>query len=156
MTTSAETSTSASETLDLDSRWGGGFFLPAQVSTQFRQGRGFPGGAAGEEPTCQCGRRKRPRFDPWVGKIPWRRKWQPTPVFTSIYAWRIPWTERLVGCSLWGHKELDTTEWLSTHTCNLYSFLCNSQKLDTTKMFLTGKWLNKQQYMHTMEYCSTV
>ena len=32
---------------------------------------------SGEEPTCQ-GRRR--RFDPWVGKIPWRRKWQPTPV----------------------------------------------------------------------------
>ena len=35
---------------------------------------------SGEESTCQCGRRKR-RFDPWVGKIPWRRKGQPTPVF---------------------------------------------------------------------------
>ena len=32
----------------------------------------------GKESTCQC---KRHRFDPWVGKIPWRRKWQPTPVF---------------------------------------------------------------------------
>ena len=30
------------------------------------------------------------RFDPWVGKIPWSRKWQPTPVFL---AWEIPWTE---------------------------------------------------------------
>ena len=26
---------------------------------------------------------RRPRFDPWAGKIPWRRKWQPTPVFLS-------------------------------------------------------------------------
>ena len=35
----------------------------------------FPGGASGKEPNCQrrCG------FNPWVGKIPWRRKWQPTP-----------------------------------------------------------------------------
>ena len=30
------------------------------------------------------------RFDPWVGKIPWRRTWQPTPVFL---AWTIPWTD---------------------------------------------------------------
>ena len=30
------------------------------------------------EPTCQC---RRLRFDPWVGKSPWRRQWQPTPVF---------------------------------------------------------------------------
>ena len=33
---------------------------------------------------CQCRRCKRLGFDPWAGKIPWRRKWQPTPVF-------LPW-----------------------------------------------------------------
>ena len=32
-------------------------------------------------PACQCRRHKRCRFDPWVGKIPWRTAWQPTPVF---------------------------------------------------------------------------
>ena len=42
---------------------------------------------SGKEPTCQCRRRKRCRFDlslgvPWVGKISWRRAWQPTPVFS--------------------------------------------------------------------------
>ena len=42
---------------------------------------GFPGGANGKEPACQCKRCKRCRFDPWVGKIPWRRAWQPTLVF---------------------------------------------------------------------------
>ena len=30
---------------------------------------------------CQCRRLRRPKFNPWVGKIPWRRKWQLTPVF---------------------------------------------------------------------------
>ena len=39
---------------------------------------GFPGSSAGKESACQC---KRHGFLPWVGKIPWRRKWQPTPVF---------------------------------------------------------------------------
>ena len=43
---------------------------------------GFPGGSeknpGGKEPASQC---KRHGFDPWLGKIPWRRKWQPTPVF---------------------------------------------------------------------------
>ena len=34
-----------------------------------------------KESTCQCRRCKKHQFDPWVGKIPWRRKWQPTPVF---------------------------------------------------------------------------
>ena len=39
---------------------------------------GFPGDLAIKSP--QCRRRRRLRFDPWVGKIPWRRKWLPTPV----------------------------------------------------------------------------
>ena len=51
------------------------------------------------------------QFDPWVGKILWRRKWQPTPVF-------LPGESHgqgsLVGYSPWGYKELDTTEQLST------------------------------------------
>ena len=39
---------------------------------------GFPGGSRGKEPAC---RHRRYEFDPWVRKIPWRREWQPTPVF---------------------------------------------------------------------------
>ena len=39
---------------------------------------GFPSGISGKEPACQC---RRCGFDPWVGKIPWRRTWQPTPLF---------------------------------------------------------------------------
>ena len=38
----------------------------------------LPGGASGKEPACQCRRHKRCGFNPWVGKIPWRRKWQST------------------------------------------------------------------------------
>ena len=41
---------------------------------------GFPGGTVGKESAYQCRRPKRCKFDPWVGKIPWKRKWQPTPV----------------------------------------------------------------------------
>ena len=41
----------------------------------------FPGGTSGKEPSCQCRRHKSHRFDPWAGKIPWRRAWQLTPVF---------------------------------------------------------------------------
>ena len=41
----------------------------------------FPCSASGKEPACQCRRCKRCGFDPWVGKIPWRRARQPTPVF---------------------------------------------------------------------------
>ena len=45
------------------------------------QNWGFPGGTNGKESACQCKRLKRCRFDPWVGKISWRRAKQPTPVF---------------------------------------------------------------------------
>ena len=70
----------------------------------------FPGGSDGR--VClQCGR---PRFDPWVGKISCRRKWQPTPVFLPG-----KFHEREPGYSPWGHKESDTTEQL-THTPYFY------------------------------------
>ena len=42
---------------------------------------GFPGGTSDKEPICQCRRHKKCGFSLWVGKIPWRRAWQPTPVF---------------------------------------------------------------------------
>ena len=41
---------------------------------------GFPGGTSGKESAFQCRRDRRHSFDPWVRKIPWRRKWQSTPV----------------------------------------------------------------------------
>ena len=60
----------------------------------------FPGGSDGKVSTYSVG-------DPWVGKTPWRRKWQPTPVLSpgKSLGWR-----SMVGYSPWGHKELDTTE----------------------------------------------
>ena len=58
--------------------------------------KGLPGGANGREPACQCKRLKRGGFDPWVGKMPWKRTWQPTPV---LLPGEFPWTE-----------ESDTTE----------------------------------------------
>ena len=48
---------------------------------------GFPNGSDGKASAHNAGR---PGFNPWVGKIPWRRKWQPTPV--SNLAWKILWT----------------------------------------------------------------
>ena len=67
----------------------------------------FPAGASGEEPACHCRRYKRLGFNPWVGKILWRRKWQPTPVFLTE---KSHGQMSLVGYSPWGHKELDMTE----------------------------------------------
>ena len=53
------------------------------------------------------------RFDPWVRKIPWRRKWQPTPVFLLG---KSHGQKSLAGYTPWSHKESDMTEQL-THIC---------------------------------------
>ena len=54
----------------------------------------------GKESACQC---RRHRFNPWVRKIPWRRKWQPTPVFLLGNS---PEQRSQGGYSLWGHKRI--------------------------------------------------
>ena len=59
------------------------------------------------EPVCQCRRRGRRRFDPWVGNIAGRREWQPSPVFLPG---KSHGQRSLVGYSPWGCKESDTTE----------------------------------------------
>ena len=58
-------------------------------------------GHSGKESTCQCRRFKRPGFHPWAGKIPWSRKWQPTPVFLpgKSHGQRSP-----AGYSPWGRR----------------------------------------------------
>ena len=67
----------------------------------------LPRWCSGKEFACQYRRHKRRRFGHWVGKIPWSRKWQPTPVFLpgEFHGQR-----SLAGCSPWGHKESDTRE----------------------------------------------
>ena len=72
----------------------------------------FPRLLSGKESACQCRRCRRGRFDPWVGKLSWRKKWQPTP--ESLLG-EIPWTEYPGGLQSMGSQELDTTEGMSTH-----------------------------------------
>jgi len=69
--------------------------------------RGLPGGTSGKELDSQCRRCNGQEFNPWIGKIPWRRAWQLTPVFLlGEYHGQ----KSLVGYSLVGRKELDMTE----------------------------------------------
>ena len=68
---------------------------------------GFPGCTHGKEPACQCRRHKRQGSDPWVRKIPWRRAWQPTPVFLPGESHG---RRSLADYSPWGRKESDMTE----------------------------------------------
>ena len=75
------------------------------------EAQGFPCGSAGKESACKkesaCNV-GRPGFDPWVGKIPWRREQLLTPIL---------WPGEFHGLySPWGRKELDTTEQLTLHT----------------------------------------
>ena len=82
---------------------------------------GFPGGwvwrlpgwLSGEEFTCHC---RRCGFDPWVGKIPWTKKWQPTLVFSSG---KFHGQRSRAGYSLRGRKESDTTGGLTTHVLSV-------------------------------------
>ena len=71
------------------------------------------GDASCKEPPCQCKRPKRCRFDPWFGKIPWRSKWQPTPVFLPE---KSHGQKSLVGYSPKSCKDSDMTEWLDTNS----------------------------------------
>ena len=87
-------------------------FPPAGQFLKWAWSWGFPV-AHGKDSACQSRRRKRHRFDPWFGKIPWRRKWQPTPVFLPGKSCG---QMSLVGYSPWGLEELDMTEQLSAHT----------------------------------------
>ena len=82
----------------------------------------FPGGVRDKEPTYQCRRCKRLGFNPRVGKIAWRKAWQPNPVFLPGE----PHGQRsLAGYSPQVCKELDMTEGTqhthSTHCIYTYS-----------------------------------
>ena len=80
--------------------------LGLQIKASFKgaqPSRGFPGSASGKEPACQCKRCKRLWFDLWVGKIPWRRAWQATPVFLPGESHG---QRSLVGYSSWGCKRV--------------------------------------------------
>ena len=84
----------------------------------FCDSQGFPDSSDGNESPRGSG------FDPWVGQIPGRREWQPTPVFLpgEFHGQR-----SLVGYSLWGCKESDTTEATNTH---IYTYIHDPQEED--------------------------
>ena len=79
----------------------------------------FPGGLDGKESTC-----RRPGFDPWVGKMPWRRERLPTAVF-----WPGEFHGRRTPGSPWGHKESNMSNFHTIH------FLSNNSPIhyDTFK-----------------------
>ena len=84
---------------------------------------------SGKESACQC---RRLGFYPRVRKIPWRRKWQSTPVSLPGESHG---QRSLACCSLWGRKESDTTNRLSTAHTFLHSIFLSSP---TRKQPLSG------------------
>ena len=85
----------------------------------------------------QC---RRPRFDPWVRKIPWRRKWQPTPIFLPGESYE---GRSLVGYSPWGHKQLDTTEHFHFH-CQCHSIILTGNPMDGVAWWATVHGVAKE------------
>ena len=101
--------------------------------------RGLLKWLSSKEPALQCRRHRRHGFDPWVGKMPWRSKWQSTPVFLpgKSYGQR-----SLAGYSPGGRRELDMTEhtqvhthtYTLTHTCILFSIVAVSGLIPTNSV----------------------
>ena len=95
--------------------------------------QGFPGGISGKEPTCQCRRTKRPRFDPWVGKSPWRKQQHPTPV---LLAGKSHGQSSLVGYSPRGCKVSHVTR-VTSHTAPFRASKCYTRYRASA---LSGPW----------------
>ena len=122
------------------------------ITHLFHEASVYPASLAAQkvESACNTGDLgSRPGFNPWIGKIPWKRKWQPTPVFLpgKSHGWR-----SLAGYSAWGPKESDMTEWLTLsvlclaiQALSIYSHIRN--ELVTTTWVLS-------EFKESWEFCA--
>ena len=107
----------------------------------------FPGAASGRESTCQSRRCKWHGLDPWVGKIPWSRKWQPTPVSCL---------ENSMGRGTWQatiHGVTKSQTCLSTLGC--HDYLTNSLLINIGTVFNLSD-LELQWHIFTVSLCMHV
>ena len=90
------------------------------------------------------------QVDPWVEKIPWRRKCQPTPVFLPR---EYHGQRSLVGYRPWGHEESDITEWLNT-----ISIIKNGEKifLNSTNLLFLRNVKNMSAAAKSLQSCPTL
>ena len=107
--------------------------------------------ASGKEPACQCRRCKRHGFDPWVGKIPWRRA-RPTLLFLPGESHG---QRSLVGYGPWVAKSLTWLKRLSTRACNFgcphsrkKMILQIGIKCSKNRLSLVYKWYNYKTVFH--------
>ena len=98
---------------------------------------------SGKSSACPCRRCERCGFDLWVGKIPWSRKWQPTPVFLLR---KSHGQRSLASYSPWGCKGSDTTEQLSTWVGDMFVwFFCHPLPERVSQpLFLECPWFQQQ------------
>ena len=90
---------------------------------------GVPWWLSDKESSSQC---RRQEFDPWTGKSPWRRKWQPTPVFLPG---KSHGQRSLMGYSPWGRKESDTPEHAHTSVNGSGALQAPDRKLGVDPMY---------------------
>ena len=83
------------------------YLITAQVIEGFLYTTGFPGGAVVKKPPANAGNGGDKGSIPGSGRSPWRKKWQPTPIFLPG---KSHGQRSLVGYSPWGCKELNTSE----------------------------------------------
>ena len=82
----------------------------------------FPRWCSGKESTCQWGRHRRFQFNPWIGKISWRRKYPPMLVLFFFFFWKIPWTEEPGGLQFMGLQRIGHN-WASANKHLLWGIL---------------------------------
>ena len=115
---------------------------------------GFLGGSVVKESTCQCKRCRRHRFDPWIRKIPWRRKWQSIPLFLPgkhlgqrCLAGSSPWDCKRVGYYLVNKQQQQVSSLIvSVKTfCSLFKWVICFLFLKKIYIVLKYSWLTMFQ-----------
>ena len=81
---------------------------------------GLPRWHSDKESACQCRRCRRPRFNPWIGKIPCSRKWQPTPAYLPG---KSHGQRSLAGYSPWVHRQTGLSDFHFTSYMYIYIYI---------------------------------
>ena len=112
---------------------------------------GFPRWLSGKEFVCQCRRHQRHEFDPWVGKIPRRSKWQPTSV---LLPGKSHGQRSLMGYSPWGHKKSGT--WAQFSNADPARLVCICDNSDDgvkyISIFIRSTYFKNLESQHSREH----
>ena len=115
---------------------------------------GLPRWCSGKQSACHSRRLQRHGFDPWLWKIPWSRKWQPTPVFLPGES---PWTEEPGWLQSMGSQTVGQN-WTTKHSIVWVKFLKNGVYKTISYHFKTA-WILRQKMVKSlfiilMRHCS--